>query len=89
MDLRELKALELAAKTRIAFRDGAWHVPSQSSPATAYRVALGPTPCCACQDFLLTGKDCKHLLAARIVAARDGQGTCPDLVTDAVPNRPT
>jgi transposase len=89
MDLRELKALELAAKTRIAFCDGAWHVPSQSRPATTYRVTLGPTPCCACEDFLLTGKDCKHLLAAKVVAARDGQGTCPDLVTDAVPNRPT
>ena len=43
MDLRELKALEIAARSRITFDGAAWHVPSQTT-ATKYRVCLGTPP---------------------------------------------
>jgi hypothetical protein len=89
MDLRELKALELAAMARIAFKKGAWLVPSQSTPGSSYRVTIGDAPACECEDWILRQKDCKHILAAKIVAARDGKGTAPEIVTDAVPKRPT
>ena len=70
MDMRELKALELAAKSRITFADGAWLVPSQTSIGTVYRVTIGDTPSCECEDFQLRQQPCKHVLAAKIVGKR-------------------
>jgi hypothetical protein len=87
--MRELKALELAAKARITFTDGAWLVPSQTSIGTVYRVAVGDPPSCECEDFHLRQQPCKHVLAAKIVAARSGAGEAPAIVADAVPVRPT
>jgi hypothetical protein len=49
MDMRELKALEIAARSKVAFADGAWLIPSQSSPGSKYRVTLDP-PSCQCED---------------------------------------
>src|SRR5262245_44103619 len=87
MDLRELKALEIAARFKIVYDNGLWFVPSQSSPGTSYQVTLGEPACCTCEDFSGRQKDCKHILACRIVLARDGKGTAPVIVTDAVPKR--
>jgi transposase len=88
MELRELKALEIAACNRIAFADGVWHVPSQTT-AGKYRVVLGPEPSCPCEDFQLRRQPCKHILAARLVCVRDYDGLAPNLVVDAVPKRRT
>jgi transposase len=88
MDLRELKALELAARTRITFADGAWLVPAQSSSGS-YRVTIGSVPSCDCEDFLLQQQPCKHILAARLVCARELGGRAPEIGTDAVPHKPT
>jgi hypothetical protein len=89
VDLRELKALELAAKARIAFKGGVWLVPSQTSLTTVYSVTIGDAPSCQCEDFQLRQQTCKHILAAQIVAARNGKGAAPEIVADAVPKRPT
>jgi transposase len=89
MDMRELKALELAARSKIVFSEGAWLVPSQTSPTTTYRVTIGDPPSCQCDDFNLRQKPCKHVIAARLVCARDHGGETPKIVTDAVPKRPT
>jgi transposase len=88
MDLRELKALELAARARITFDGQVWLVPSQSTGGT-YRVTLGPSPSCQCEDFQLRQQPCKHVIAARLVCARDHGGKEPEIVADAVPKRPT
>jgi hypothetical protein len=32
--MRELRALEIAARAKVVFENGAWQVPSQSSPTT-------------------------------------------------------
>jgi hypothetical protein len=88
VDLRELKALEIAARSKIAFADGAWLVPSQSSPGRKYRVTLDP-PACSCEDFQLRQEACKHVIAARVVRARDYRGADPKIVVDAVPKKPT
>jgi transposase len=88
MDLRELKALELAARTRITFANGSWLVPAQTSRGT-YRVTIGSEPSCDCEDFLLHQKACKHILAARFVCARDYGGTAPEIGTEAIPHQPT
>jgi transposase len=88
MDLRQLKALELAACVRIVFDGTAWLVPSQTT-STKYRVALGDEPSCPCEDFTLRQQPCKHVLAARLVCARERGGAALELVTDAVPQPPT
>jgi hypothetical protein len=90
VDLRELKALELAARARIIFADGFWLVPSQAKPSVSYRVTIEP-PSCECDDFSLRGPQtlCKHVLAARLVRERHGGQPAPALDTDAVPTKPT
>lgn len=88
MDLRELKALEIAARCRIVQQDGAWLVPSQSS-AAKYRVTLHPAASCTCEDFELRREPCKHVLAVRLACERDG-GTKADVPeADAVPRKQT
>jgi transposase len=87
MDMRELKGMEIAARSRIAFEDGAWAVPSQSSGGK-YRVTLKPDSC-NCEDFQLRKQACKHVIAARLVQERDYGGQAPKIDTAAVPKRPT
>lgn len=87
MDMRELKALEIAARQRIVFENGAWIVPSQSS-ATKYRVTLSPVSC-TCEDFLLRQEACKHVMAVRLTCEREGGFKGPDIDTDVIPKRPT
>src|SRR2546421_12598957 len=90
MDLRELKGLELAARAKIAFSDGVWHVPSQTRKRVTYRVVLkSGEDSCNCEDFSLSGKPCKHVHAARIVRERDHGGEAAPIDTDTVPVRPT
>jgi transposase len=89
MDMRELKALELAARAKITYDGKAWSVPSQTRPSASYRVTIGSQPSCTCEDFQLTNKSCKHVIAARLVCARDHDGKAPEIITDAVPVRPT
>ena len=84
MDLRELKALELAARARIIFSDGFWLVPSQTTPSASYRVTIEP-PSCECEDFALRQAPCKHVIAARLVSERQGGQPAPAMNTDAIP----
>ncbi len=88
VDLRELKALEIAARSRITFDGSAWVVPSRSTSGT-YRVAIGAGPSCSCEDFQLRKLPCKHVVAARLVCERDHGGMAPTIVVDAVPKKPT
>jgi transposase len=88
VDLRELKALELAARARIIFANDTWLVPSQSAPSKSYRVTIEP-PGCECDDFSLRQQPCKHVIAARLVRERQGGQQAPALDTDAVPKKPT
>jgi transposase len=89
MDMRELKGLEIAARSRIGYKDGAWLVPSQSGKGM-YRVHLTPQgDSCECEDFQLTAKPCKHIHAARIIRERDHGCKAPAMDMDIVPKRPT
>jgi transposase len=89
MDMRELKGLEIAARSRIGFQEGVWLVPSQSGNGT-YRVTLKPAAdACTCEDFQLRAQPCKHVHAARIVRERDHGGKAPPIDIDIVPKRKT
>jgi transposase len=83
LDLRELKALELAARSKITFYCGVWLVPSQSGTGT-YRVTINP-PSCTCEDFQLRQEPCKHIIASKLVYERENNGPPAEVVADAVP----
>lgn len=87
MDLRAAKALEIAAKSRLIFEKGIWLVPSQSSSAV-YKVSLSPDVC-TCDDFQLRQQVCKHIIAAKLVQAREYGVKGPPLDTDVLAKRPT
>src|SRR6266545_4951029 len=88
MDMRELKGLEIAARCRLEYKDGAWLVPSQTSIGTVYRVTFAPVSC-ECEDFKLRAQPCKHIIAARVVCERDHGGKAPEMDTSVIPVRPT
>src|SRR5437764_5799016 len=87
MDMRELKALEIAARSRLTCEDGVWSVPSQSGRGS-YRVIIWASPSCTCEDFQTTGKPCKHVIAARLVAEREC-GKPAAVIVDTPPKKPT
>jgi hypothetical protein len=65
MDTRQLKARQIVATGNITEGTGCYYVPSQSKGAR-YRVELGGLfPNCSCDDFELTGTNCKHMLAVK------------------------
>jgi len=90
MEMRELKALELAARARIVPNDdGTWTVPSRTGGNT-YRVVTWPgAESCNCPDFELRSEPCLHVIAARLVEEREGKRPAPPMDTTAVPKRKT
>jgi hypothetical protein len=91
MDARQQKAEELASRARITFRDGVWTVPSQSGNGSYSVIVDGDEALCECADFGLRGKDCKHVLAVRLVKWRKAHGEKKDASTESAPKvkRPT
>jgi transposase len=89
MDMRELKGLEIAARSRIGFKDGVWLVPSQTSTRMYNVVLKGGEESCNCEDFTLHCHACKHIHAARFVRERDHGGKPPQIEVDVAPKRPT
>src|SRR5262245_50295246 len=90
MEMRELKALELAARAKIIPADnGTWLVPSQSTGG-AYKVVTWPgAESCECEDFQLRSQPCKHVIAAKLVEEREGKKPAPPMDTESVPVKKT
>src|SRR5258707_440841 len=89
MDMRQLKALEIAARLRITWEDGAWSVPSASGNGK-YQVVLKPEGnTCTCPDHERTRQDCKHILACLFVVERDYGGKPLPIGTDTLPVQET
>lgn len=78
MDLRDQRAVLLAAMAKIDRKNGNWLVPSQSSPGKTYTVSLEGQGKCDCPDAG-DGYVCKHIRALKISLKRelgmDGQIT--------------
>jgi predicted nucleic acid-binding Zn finger protein len=72
MEERELKALEIAAKSKLTRRGKTWLVPSQSVRGAQYTVRLDPQePECSCPDFECRKKRCKHIFAVEYTVERE------------------
>ena len=78
MDARRQKAHELADRARITFKEGCYHVPSQSGNGS-YTVILDENDAaCDYPDFELRGKPCKHILGVRLYVQRQARGVEQD-----------
>ncbi len=79
-DTREMRALVIAATTRIEQNGAGWRVPSQSGRGT-YHVTTGMgAKRCTCPDHELRAIACKHILAVEITVRREG-GSRASMVT--------
>ncbi len=96
---RQRRGIAIAALVPIRKHKSQYRVPAQSSEASHYTVNVaGNQPTCTCPDWTLRQRDCKHIIAARLVAAReaavsDGSVIEAEEVDEAVferaPARPT
>lgn len=72
MNERELRALEIAARTKIKRNGSKWLVASQTGNGTKYTVDLNPDlPCCTCLDHETHRIKCKHIYAAEFTLERE------------------
>src|SRR5215216_6946321 len=72
---REIKALQIAAKSKLTQKGNVWIVPSQAGHGD-YEVRPDPqAPRCTCPDFEFRNAKCKHVLAVEYTLMRE---TTPD-----------
>src|SRR2546421_13116719 len=72
MEERELKALEIAAKSKLVRKGDEWLVPSQSTRGAKYTVNPDPDdPQCSCPDFECRKLRCKHIFAVEFTIKRE------------------
>lgn len=68
-ETRELRALAIAATTKLQAGQGGWRVPSQSGTGTY--VVDPEMGSCTCPDHEINAAQCKHLLAVRFTIKRE------------------
>jgi transposase len=80
---RQIKALQIAATSKLTRKGKTWIVPSQAGQGE-YQVHPDPAPRCTCPDFEFRNAKCKHVLAVEYTLMRE---TTPDggtVVTETV-----
>ncbi len=84
---RELKGLEIAAKTKLTRKgkSNIWLVPSQSGIEEKYAVALNAEkPTCTCRDHEFTNDRCKHIFAVEYTIQREQSPDGQTVITETV-----
>jgi len=72
MEEREIKGLQIAAKSKLTRKGGLWLVPSQTTKQQKYTVAVnGEKPECTCRDHEFTNDKCKHIFAVEYTIERE------------------
>jgi transposase len=81
---REIKALQIAAKTQLKRKGNVWFVPSQAGHGE-YEVRPDPqAPRCTCPDFEFRNARCKHIVAVEYVLMRETKPDGSTVVTETV-----
>jgi transposase len=87
MEPREIKGLEIAAKTKLTRKgkSNLWLVPSQSNKQEKYTVALdAEKPSCTCRDHEFTSDRCKHIFAVEYTIQREQTADGATVTTETV-----
>ncbi len=85
MEERELKGLEIAAKSKLTHKGNMWLVPSQSGIPEKYSVALNEEkPQCTCRDYEFRNENCKHIFAVQYTIEREQTDDGQTVVTETV-----
>jgi Transposase DDE domain/SWIM zinc finger len=87
MEPREIKGLEIAAKTNLTpkGKSNLWLVPSQSGRQEKYTVALNAEkPECTCRDFEFRNDRCKHIFAVEYTIQRQQTADGATITTETV-----
>lgn len=85
MDVRRLKGMEIAATTKLRWKDGIYFVPSHTAGAMPYQVRWrGENAVCTCADYEIENQKCKHIHAVEFSRFRDEIGEI-----EATPARPS
>src|ERR1044071_437442 len=81
---REIKALQIAAKTQLKRKGNVWFVPSQAGHGE-YEVRPDPqAPRCTCPDFEFRNAKCKHVLAVEDTLMRETTSDGQTVVTETM-----
>lgn len=84
MTEREIKALQIAAKSKLTRKGKLWLVPSQAGHGE-YEVNPDPnSPNCTCPDHEFTQARCKHIYAVEYVIEREQGADGQTIVTETV-----
>jgi transposase len=84
MEEREMKALQIAAKSKLTRKGDTWLVPSQAGPKR-YTVDPNPqSPNCSCPDFEARQLRCKHIFAVEYTIQREQTSDGQTIVTESV-----
>src|SRR5260370_5356835 len=84
MEERELKALEIAAKSKLTRKVKTWLVTSQSVRGDQYTVKPEPRqPECSCPDFECRKQRCKHIFAVEYTIEREQTPDGGTVVTES------
>src|SRR6266478_3151064 len=89
MEAREIKGLEIAAKSKLQQSGDRWFVPSQTGHRGTYYTVKPDTaqPHCSCPDFEARQLRCKHLYAVEYVIQREftfNEATQTETLTETV-----
>ena len=81
---REVKALQIAAKSKLKRKGKFWMVPSQAGHGE-YRVYPDPqAPTCSCPDYEFRNVQCKHIVAVRYTLQREQTADGHTIVTETL-----
>src|SRR5258708_11250332 len=84
MEIREQKALEIAAKSKLTRKGDTWLVPSQAGPKK-YMVDPNPQePHCTCPDLECRQLRCKHIFAVEYTIQREQTSDGQTIVTETL-----
>lgn len=87
MEPREIKGLEIAAKSKVIRKgkSNLWLVPSQAGREEKYTVAMkDEKPECTCRDFEFRNTKCKHIFAVEYTIQREQTADGATITTETV-----
>src|ERR1051326_2658547 len=81
---REIKALQIATKSKLTQKGNVWLVPSQAGHGE-YEVRPDPqAPRCTCPDFEFRNARCKHIVAVEYTLMREQKPDGSTVVTETM-----